>query len=125
MQAMKTDKIFIGKGAKDYQVICLLVLRVKLNISGNLLGSSDHQCSRVGIENLSPFFSFYFEKKQQQLKFSFSIPTKDKDGKNLEIEFPVNTQEDLKNPSKPSQDDDITNEYNKARPCLKVSFPDD
>lgn len=80
---------------------------------------------KSGDWQLLAIFSLYFEKKQQQLKLSFSIPTKDKDGKNLEIEFPVNTQEDLKNPSKPSQDDDITNEYNKARPCLKVSFPDD
>lgn len=74
MQAMKTDKIFIGKGAKDYQATC-----------------SEVQ----------------------------TINAQDKDGINLEIEFPVNTKEDLKNPSKPSQDDDITNEYNKARPCLK------
>jgi hypothetical protein len=58
MQAMKTDKIFIGKGAKDYQVICLLVLRGELNILGNLLGSSDYQCSRAGIDNLSLFCHF-------------------------------------------------------------------
>jgi len=48
-----------------------------------------------------------------------SIRVKDEDGINLKTEFPINTKEDLKNPSKPSQDDDITNEYNKARPCLK------
>jgi len=74
MQAMKTDKIFIGKGAKDYQATCSEVQTVN---------------------------------------------DQDEDGINLKTEFPINTKEDLKNPSKPSQDDDITNEYNKARPCLK------
>ena len=56
MQAMKADKIFIGKGAKDYQVINLPVLRGQSNILGNLLGGSNYQCSRVGMENLMFFW---------------------------------------------------------------------
>ncbi len=74
------------------------------------------------MENLSSFciLFFYCEKSRQKQMLTVSIHVKDEDGINLKTEFPINTKEDLKNPSKPSQDDDITNEYNKARPCLKV-----